>query len=135
MCHGPVSQWPTIEPGASLWKYHGCQTASAGGWRLEAGRGVVQLAEQPADPPDGVVAPEVRVAHLAPNVGEHFVASPVVPIADHPWGAGEADGLQMPQQGVDGGRPRLDGTKDGVVVADHQVGSALGRRQGFAGRI
>jgi hypothetical protein len=34
MCQGPVSQWPMIEPGVSLWKYHGCQTASGGGRKL-----------------------------------------------------------------------------------------------------
>jgi len=75
------------------------------------------------------------MSHLALDIGEHFVAMPVVPVADHPWGAGEADGFEMPQQGVDGGCPWLGGTKDGVVVADHQAGSALGCRQGLEGRI
>jgi hypothetical protein len=95
----------------------------------------VQLAEQPADSPDGVVAPGVRVAHLALDEGEHLVAAPVVPVADHPRSAGEADGLKMPQQRMNGMRPGLDRTKDGVVVADHQAWSTLGRGQGLEGRI
>jgi hypothetical protein len=59
----------------------------------------------------------------------------VVAVTDHPRGAGETDSLQVSQQGVDGGRPRLDGTKDRIAMADDLAGSALGRRQGLEGRI
>jgi hypothetical protein len=65
----------------------------------------VQFAEQLTDPPDTVVAPGIRVGDLTLDAGEHLVAAPVVAVADLPWRADEADGPQMPQQGVDGGGP------------------------------
>jgi hypothetical protein len=51
------------------------------------------------------------------------------PVARWPGGAGEADGVQMPQQDVDPRRPGLDAAKDGVVVAVTALGppSAAGR--------
>ena len=39
------------------------------------------------------------MAQLALDPGENIVAEPDIPITDHPRSAGEADGLQMPQQG------------------------------------
>jgi hypothetical protein len=87
-CQGPTLQWLMIASGARLCRVHGCQTASGGG--LEAGGGLVQAAQQPADLPDLLLGVGTRMKNPPRDPGQDLPSLVVVAVTDHPRGGREA---------------------------------------------
>ncbi|GAA3166892.1 hypothetical protein GCM10020001_110400 [Nonomuraea salmonea] len=101
--------------------------------QAEARDRVVVVAEEAGEGGQARVAgdlgPALR-AGLAVQVGEDLAALAVD--SQHPRGVREAHVLQVPEQGVDGGRPRVGGPADGVPDAyDPAMGRVLQDLHGF----
>ncbi len=88
--------------------------------RLEPGDGVVVVAQQVREADQAVLGDDVRPAlrpGLALDVGQDLAALPVD--AEEAGSGREAHGLEVPQQRMDGGRPRLHRAADGVADPHH----------------
>jgi excisionase family DNA binding protein len=98
------------------------------GWGVEGLNGVVELADEPSDLREvfsGVEQVEpVRPDDFTGDVGENF--APLIVQTQGAGGSGEADAMEVVEEGVNCCRPGTGGPSDGISDANYLVDVAAG---------
>jgi 4'-phosphopantetheinyl transferase EntD len=107
-----------------------------GVWRRpEIGGRPVQIAQQPADFPDSLVRPGMRIGDRALDIAQGLVAAIVESRVGDPRTSRKSGPFQVRQKGMDGNAPRPPRPQDNFPTAGHGARRAINAWQEFIGRV